>query len=53
MKISLNEDKSRAKDHDKRTKALLKRWDEFDNQYLENWKRELETRLEVIESYYC
>ena len=53
MKISLNEDKRRPKDHDKRTKALFKRWDEFDDQYLENWKRELETRLEAIESCFC
>ena len=53
MKISLSTDKRKLGDPDKRTKALLKRWDEFDNQYLANWKKELENKLEAIENCYC
>ena len=53
MKISLSADKRKLGYPDKRTKALLKRWDEFDNQYLANWKKELENKLEAIESCYC
>ena len=53
MKISLSADKRKSGYPDKRRKALLKRWDEFDNQYLANWEKELENKLEAIESCYC
>ena len=39
MKISLSADKRKSGYPDQRTKALLKRWEEFDNQYLANWKK--------------
>ena len=52
-KISLLEADKQAKNLDIKTKALLKRWHEFDNQYLEKWKKKFETTLEAIESCYC